>query len=118
MISFFGVRDRAIDAEIHADDNQEPKGLKHTDDSTITQDVDDMNSSTTSTMNKESIQDIPNAQVEGERLSSHNSVEGEHTIEGDQHQMDVNVEREHPTNDPIVFGGAKWVFTKYFEYSH
>ena len=31
----FGVPDRAIDAEVHADDSQVPEASKHADDSTI-----------------------------------------------------------------------------------
>ena len=43
-----------------------PEVSKHYDDSTITQDVDDMISSTNSPMNNESLLETTNSQVEGE----------------------------------------------------
>ncbi|XP_052625604.1 uncharacterized protein LOC128132724 [Lactuca sativa] len=50
----FGVPDRAIDAEINANDNQIPEASKHSDDSTITEVNVDLHSTTNSLIHVES----------------------------------------------------------------
>ncbi|CAI9295494.1 unnamed protein product [Lactuca saligna] len=67
----------AIDAEINLDDNHVPEASKHSDDSTLTQDNNDL-------MNDQ--------------------VEGEPNFEGERERMDVDVKGEHQNIIPIVVG--------------
>ena len=95
----FGVPDRAIDVEVHADDNHTPESSKHTDDSTLTSDTSE---------NGESRQYV---RMEGEHTSIPLNVEGEHPFEGEkssmnhefegEHQNDNHVEGEHDDTDAI-----------------
>ena len=75
----FGTPDMAVDAEVKANDNCIPEVSKHSDDSTFTKDISDLNSTLNSPRLGES---MLNDQVEGEHLTSTNQVEGDHPFEG------------------------------------
>lgn len=65
----FGVLEKAVDAEFYADDNHIPKASKHYDDSTVTKEDDDSNSTSNSQVNIKHLPNLKGAQVEGENLS-------------------------------------------------
>ena len=76
----FGVPDRAVNAEVHANDNHQSESLKHFDDSEPTQIIVDSNSTSNSPGVGESMH---NNHVEGEHLDSNTMIEGEHSFEGE-----------------------------------
>ena len=76
----FGISDHAVDAEVHAPDNNIPEISKLTDDSPSTPQAD------------ETIQDSP---LEGEQLDSNTLNDEEHSFEGEKDQLNVEIEGEH-----------------------
>ena len=76
----FEIPNRAIDAEVHAPDNQTSESSKHTDDSTIT----------TKSISCES---VPEVCMEGEHTTT--DVQGEQTFEGENETMNHQIKGEH-----------------------
>ncbi|CAI9280391.1 unnamed protein product [Lactuca saligna] len=61
----FGILDRVIDAENHADDNHIPEASRHSDDSTFIREEEDTNSTSTLRVNVERVSISIDDQVEG-----------------------------------------------------
>ncbi|XP_042758459.1 uncharacterized protein LOC111908400 isoform X2 [Lactuca sativa] len=99
----FGVPDRAIDVEVNVDDNRVLEALKHSDESTLTQDNNDLLSSTNSSGNNESLLVITNVQVEGDHLNSSTQVEGEHTFKGGEKESEGSEIEEMFEDAPLDF---------------
>ncbi|XP_052621036.1 uncharacterized protein LOC111901200 [Lactuca sativa] len=105
----FGVPDRVIDAEIHAEDNRIPKASKHSDDSTLTHENDDSYSTSNTQCHVDSHPVLQGDQLEGEHLNSTINVEGDHgssstDVEGECPISNTNVKGEHYQSNPIVEG--------------
>ncbi|CAI9303924.1 unnamed protein product [Lactuca saligna] len=89
---------RAADAEVNVEDNQLPESSKHSDFSTLTQDVVDLNLTSHSPGYSES---MPNEKVEWEHLHLNSHVKGEHSFERENRRMNDNVEEEQPENENV-----------------
>ncbi|CAI9266759.1 unnamed protein product [Lactuca saligna] len=99
----------AIDAEVNAMDNQIPKASKHSDDSTMTQENDDLYSTSNTPCHVDSNALIQGDHVEGEHLDSTSTIEGEHGqtstgVNGEHHTSNTTIEGEHHHTYPIIKG--------------
>ncbi|CAI9294101.1 unnamed protein product [Lactuca saligna] len=102
----FGISDHAVDVEVHAPDNHIPEFSKLTDESSSTP------------QEGETMNDSP---LEREQLDSNTLNDEEHSFEGEQEQLNAEIEGEHVVegehNVDDAYSNAGSEYDEIFEYA-